>query len=70
MNMYGLYAGDITLYHSHAGTPEIWMCEGQCRMRCRRVRGVLADQGEGERHMARDCTAHAGLTGKELDKLR
>jgi hypothetical protein len=31
---------------------------------------VLANQGEGERHTARDCTAHAGIMGKELDELR
>jgi hypothetical protein len=31
---------------------------------------VLADQGEGKRHTARDCTAHAGLLmGKELDEF-
>jgi hypothetical protein len=67
--MCGLYAGGITLYRSHAGTPEIWTCRGWCRMTCRRVRGVLADRGKAERHTARDCTAHAGLTVKELDEF-
>lgn len=70
MNMCGVYAGGITLYRSHTGTPEIWTCRRWCRMRCRRVRGGLADQGKVERHKARDCTAHAGLTGKELDEFR